>query len=721
MQSCLVNTNEFTNAKVSKILWKIFPYFIILIASCIAGVLLFYEGTPSGDDIGFHYANIYYMFIAIKNKESLLILSETFGGIGYAKGMFYSPLSHTSVALTGVLLEPFGISLMQSFKLIIFMTLFLSGVFMYRLSMHITEGKKMSSIVVAVLFVIMPYRLFNYFARFAFAEGFAILFLPLFFMGLYDFTHVKDDEDPSQLIFLEIIFGAIGLYLSHNITGLFGFLFGILFVLCYIDKIIKKFFKDKRYLIATIITICLIFGLLSLSLVRTLTALNTGIYNVSNTDRMWTNYSHVANDTSRSAIYTGFVNMDWLRSNNISISDVLISFVSYLISVTLYILANFLLSKVDYKKFKWFAPLIALVFYVLISFAFNQRIEFIYSMVITASLVTFISYARLFMKEDNHPGAIYKDRFLYVSIGLLVFALLLLTQAQAWKIMPEIFYTAQFAWRINSIISILVPMLLAFVLKYYAKELLVLSACVIGIIPLYTQVTIEKRITYEYVKNQEKQNGSYDYNSKNSSWRMNIDGELNDWYYYQVGFNMEYFPYLYGYFNDGYSPKYSNSLYDFVWWSVGTHYTGYIGNYSKAEGRSAVLTGSATVDTDTLVYNAPTTSFDVTVTEVDPETNTAIIQVAVIYYPGYYVTITNKDTGEVTKTKPYNPEEVDYLLAVELTEGNYSVVFNYEGTPLMKLSTVVYYLSIVSVFGCLLIDTMYMMNKKKKEGIILKY
>ena len=39
----------------------------------------------------------------------------------------------------------------------------------------------------------------------------------------------------------------------------------------------------------------------------------------------------------------------------------------------------------------------------------------------------------------------------------------------------------------------------------------------------------------------------------------------------------------------------------------------------------------------------------------------------------------------------------------------------------MKLSTVVYYLSIVSVFGCLLIDTMYMMNKKKKEGIILKY
>ena len=98
------------------------------------------------------------MFIAIKNKESLLILSETFGGIGYAKGMFYSPLSHTSVALTGVLLEPFGISLMQSFKLIIFMTLFLSGVFMYRLSMHITEGKKMSSIVVAVLldWVIAP-------------------------------------------------------------------------------------------------------------------------------------------------------------------------------------------------------------------------------------------------------------------------------------------------------------------------------------------------------------------------------------------------------------------------------------------------------------------------------------------------------------------------------------------------------------------------------------
>ena len=83
-------------------------------------------------------------------------------------------------------------------------------------------------------------------------------------------------------------------------------------------KIIKKLINDKKFLIYTLISIGLILGLLSLALVRTLTVLNTGIYNVSNSDRMWTNFNHVADDTSRSAIYTGFINMDWLRSNNVT-------------------------------------------------------------------------------------------------------------------------------------------------------------------------------------------------------------------------------------------------------------------------------------------------------------------------------------------------------------------------------------------------------------------
>ena len=710
MESVLVKTKYVEN-KWQKIAFDILPYIVILIASMIAGVLLFYEGTPTGDDIGFHYANIYYMFKAIKNNESLLILSETFGGIGYAKGLFYSPLSHTVVALTGVLLEPFGITLMQSFKIVIFITLFLSGVFMYRFSMHITENKRMSSIVVAVLFVIMPYRLFNYFARFAFAEAFAILFLPLFFMGLYDFTHLKDNDDFNVLLFYEIILGAIGTYLSHNITGLFALSFGIVYLLCYIDKIIKKLINDKKFLIYTLISIGLILGLLSLALVRTLTVLNTGIYNVSNSDRMWTNFNHVADDTSRSAIYTGFVNMDWLRSNNVSISDVLISFVAYIVSTSLYVISNFLLSKVNYKKFKWFAPLISVTLYLLVSVSFNQRIEFMYSVFTTSIIILFISYLRLFFKEEDSKSLIYKDRFLYVCSFLLIFALLLLTQRDAWRLLPSIFYTVQFAWRINSIISILVPMLLAFVLRYYSKQILIIAATVVGLIPLLTQVTIEKRVVRDNVSEQEK-NEYYDKHSANSGWRYEIDGEINPWYYYQVGYNMEYFPYLYGYYNEGYEPVYSNSLYYFVYSSVG-----HGGTHEKADGKYSVLEGSAIVDEESIVYNAPITSLSVNVTSLDSETNRAVIQVAVIYYPGYKVRIENKDTGEVITKAPFDPEATDYLLAVDLGLGNYNITFDYKGTGLMKVSNVIYFLSIVSMFGFAILDSFYIIDKKKKEYI----
>ena len=175
---------------------------------------------------------------------------------------------------------------------------------------------------------------------------------------------------------------------------------------------------------------------------------------------------------------------------------------------------------------------------------------------------------------------------------------------------------------------------------------------------------------------------------------------------------MEYFPYLYGYYNEGYEPVYSNSLYYFVYSSVG-----HGGTHEKADGKYSVLEGSAIVDEESIVYNAPITSLSVNVTSLDSETNRAVIQVAVIYYPGYKVRIENKDTGEVVTKDPFNPEATDYLLAVDLGLGNYNITFDYKGTGLMKVSNVIYFLSIVSMFGFAILDSFYIIDKKKKEYI----
>ena len=48
------------------------------------------------------------------------------------------------------------------------------------------------------------------------------MFLPLFFMGLYDVTHLKDKV--TILPFIEVILGGSLLYLSHNITAFYTFI-----------------------------------------------------------------------------------------------------------------------------------------------------------------------------------------------------------------------------------------------------------------------------------------------------------------------------------------------------------------------------------------------------------------------------------------------------------------------------------------------------------------
>ena len=80
-------------------------------------------------------------------------------------------------------------------------------------------------------------------------------------------------------------------------------------------------------------------------------------------------------------------------------------------------------------------------------------------------------------------------------------------------------------------------------------------------------------------------------------------------------------------------------------------------------------------------------------------------------------TVTNKDTGEVVTKDPFNPKATDYLLAVDLGLGNYNITFDYKGTGLMRVSNVIYFLSIVSMFGFAILDSFYIIDKKKKEYI----
>ena len=100
--------------KGENLIIRFIPYLLIIVASLSASFVLFYKGFPMGDDLHYHFSNIYDMYLDLKSGSISLISSRLASGLGFGKNLFYSPLSHLSTAILGIALEPFGISLLDS-------------------------------------------------------------------------------------------------------------------------------------------------------------------------------------------------------------------------------------------------------------------------------------------------------------------------------------------------------------------------------------------------------------------------------------------------------------------------------------------------------------------------------------------------------------------------------------------------------------------------------
>lgn len=73
-----------------------------------------------------------------------------------------------------------------------------------------------------------------------------------------------------------------------------------------------------------------------------------------------------------------------------------------------------------------------------------------------------------------------------------------------------------------------------------------------------------------------------------------------------------------------------------------------------------------------------------------------LIQMPLIYYPGYKIYLTNTDTNESIKI---DGSDIDGLVSFEIKKGNYIVKTAYEGTNLRKASFIIFPLSLSVVIG----------------------
>ena len=685
--------------KVENIIYKLIPIIILFAFSCASGFVFFYKGYPLGDDSFFHYSHIEDIYISIKRNNYTAISTYITGGIGYGKRLFYSPLSHFSIALFGVILEPFGISLLQSLKIVLFLSIFMSGIFAYLIGMRMTKNRVLS-IIIGATYLFMPYKLFCTFERFAIAEAIAIAFVPLFFLGLYDFVHMKELKIKP---FIEIIFGALFLYLSHNTTALYSYTAGGIYLIFYF-KNIYKLFKDKTTLLFTIVSVIILLGLLSFFLFPTLELYNKNFYNVSDPERMWTNLDYIKGRASSNYIYSGFLNFDFLSgyypkyqlysdiifSLSFTILFIVISEMLKNINVENKKILNIKIFRYYFAIHKYIYYLIPAIIYLIASFKVFNHIEAAYASIVL--LILYVAYnliPEIKLKEEiNITKNILMDRTFIYSLLMIVITLLFIFIPDTWNIVIKPFYVIQFPFRLFFLVGMYFTLLMSSVLKYFDKNkvVILLSIVSISFIITMTEANIEKRME----KTKENPSYAYEINEDNLTKQK-----------HEVGFNFEYFPKIY-YPGDEYESKYSNSLYLQIKSLISKDY---YGNNFENNLEPVFLEGDGLINNYNL--ETPKMTFNIECN------NDSLIQVPLIYYPGYEVKITKGKNEETIKAK-----EVDGLVSFNLKEGNYKIEINYKGSTIRKISYAYFMLSIVGLMAFYQLYFYIIIYKKNKDNNI---
>ena len=238
---------------------KYIAIIILLIASIFVCIPLMKNNIDMTYDDGVqHICRLIGTFDGLKNGQSY-IFEKFCNGFGYAWNLFYSPIT----SYLPVLFSFIGFSFASSIKIFMFITVFLSGYFMYIFAKKITKNKYIA-IVASIMYIASPYRLTDMYIRNALAELTSFIFIPLIFLGLYNlFDKSKINK---KEIYIPLIFGASGLILTHTIITIYTAIFAFIYVIVNLVKTIKKDSNNINVKLSKIIKIILISVLVILIL-----------------------------------------------------------------------------------------------------------------------------------------------------------------------------------------------------------------------------------------------------------------------------------------------------------------------------------------------------------------------------------------------------------------------------------------------------------------------
>ena len=230
-----------------------YVYFILLI-SILLMLPILTGRVAMGHDHYFHFSNLLAIISDINLFKLHIFAPKIFGGIangfGYGTGIFYPPLAYFFAGHLGCFIEQFGFNSLYAVTICETIVLFLSGYFMYKLSLKLFKDEKIA-LLSGISYICTPYFISDIYIRCSFAELFTFLFVPVVFLGLY---YLYNKNYKNFLIYFVI--GFVGMIYSHLVLSVYLTLFVLIVLIINYKQFLNA--KTIKYLIISGILILLI-------------------------------------------------------------------------------------------------------------------------------------------------------------------------------------------------------------------------------------------------------------------------------------------------------------------------------------------------------------------------------------------------------------------------------------------------------------------------------
>ena len=187
------------------------------------------------DDGAFHIGRIK----ALANDLSFTnikpwIYSKSYFGVGYPLGIFYPDIFLYPFAI----LVKLGISSYASYMMMLIIMNFFTGISAYFCVKKILTYEKIDNVeykalVIALMYFVYPYRIWDVFFRMAVGESMAFIFLPMIILGVYEIFK-------QEKLGVALFFGMTGIVYSHILSVVIVSVVLIIYYVLNIGDIIKK-------------------------------------------------------------------------------------------------------------------------------------------------------------------------------------------------------------------------------------------------------------------------------------------------------------------------------------------------------------------------------------------------------------------------------------------------------------------------------------------------